>query len=188
MNEMWVSQTYLGKLAPESDVYLYYFFEDYARQSAVPERVLKLLADLGYNFRDSVSAFTPMDDYRGHINRELENKFMDFWGGFNGKTPGIFLSRVPLHKFDPESGEWIYFPITNDIVSDDVKAQKFFRELHRVCKEIIDHRYETEGRLKKQSSVFQALYDSAQLKLTFMGAGIDIKPIISRFVEWRRRH
>ena len=154
----------------------------------MPASVLKLLAELGDNFRDSVSAFTPMDDYSGLINHELGNKFRDFWRAFSGKTSSIFQCRLPLQRFDPKKDDWIFFPITDEIITDDAKARQFFRELHRVYSEIIAHRYgQAPDPRGTNMSVFQTLYDSVQLKLPFMGAGIDIKPILSRVAQWRRR-
>jgi hypothetical protein len=179
---MWISQTYLGTVSPESNVYLYYFFEDYARQPDVPAPILRMLGDLGYSFGDRVSAFAPMNDYRGHIKQEMEERFREFWWTFREKTPGIFLCRKPLNNFNPSTDEWLYFPITKETINDDRAAREFFQKLHRICVEIIEHRYPPDHN-SKRSSILEAIYDAAQLKLTFMGAGVDLKPLISRVLQ-----
>ncbi len=178
---MWVSQTYLGDVSPRSNVYLYYFFEDYARQEDVPSTIRRMLGDLGYSFDDRVSAFLPMNEYRGHIRKEMMGRFQKFWPTFQQKTPGIFLCRKPLSEFDPTKDEWLYFPITQATITDDEAAREFFDNLHRLCSEIIEHRYEDPK--AQQSSFFKALYEAAQLKFTFFGAGVDLKPLVSHFKQ-----
>lgn len=179
---MWVSQTYLGRVGEEAKVYLYYFWEDYSRQKKVPSRVLNRLAELGYSFREDVSAFVPMDEWRGLIQAEMEDKFREFWWTFKEQTPGVFLCQKPLSDFDPEDDEWLFFPITAQVVRSYTAATEFFTELHRVCQEIVENEPPTEEAHARRS-FWSDLYESSQLKLTFMGAGIDFKPLISRYAK-----
>lgn len=182
---MWISQTYLGSPDPNSRVFLYYFWEDYARQKAIAPQVLQGLSDLGYDFRDQVSAYAPMEGYLGLIRKEMREKFDQFWRTFEGKTPGLFLCRKSLRDFNPQTDEWIFFEIDDVILKDDRAAVIFFSKVHNACQDIIKYQYEENvGEIEK--GLLQTLYESAQLKVTFMGAGIDFKPMIDRFVRRRR--
>ena len=176
---MWISQTYLGTPDPNSRVFLYYFWEDYAEQKEIPPQVLNGLSELGYDFRDQVSAYAPMNNYLGMIREEMRDKFDYFWRTFAGRTPGIFLTRTPLRDFDPQSDEWLFFDITDEILGDQKAAVSFFSSIHETCREIIKFQY-SESEAEHERSFLETLYDSAQLRLTFMGAGIDFKPLLSR--------
>jgi hypothetical protein len=182
---MWISQTYLGSPDPNSKVFLYYFWEDYARQKSVPPQVLEGLSDLGYDFRDKVSAYAPMESYLGMIREEMRDKFDRFWRTFAGKTPGIFLCRKSLRDFNPETDEWLFFEISDEILRDKKAAVAFFAKIHETCREIINHHYEADA-AGREKGLLETLYDSAQLKVTFMGAGIDFKPMLDRFARRRR--
>lgn len=123
---MWVSQTYLGNIGQEADVYIYYFWEDYAEQSKVDDSVLKHLAELGYSFREKVSVFVPQSGYFGLIREEMRTKFDKFWRTFSGKTPGLFFITKPLSDFDPVSGDWLFLPIPSRLVADNALLTNFF--------------------------------------------------------------
>jgi hypothetical protein len=179
---MWITQTYLGNFDTSSDVYLYYFWEDYLGQADVAPSIQTRLAELGFAFKERVSAFSPMPDYRKHIRQEMEEQFRDFWWTFKDRTPGIFLSTKPLRQFDPSSDEWMFFQIPPALTHDEKAATQFFRSLHEKCREIIDRPTKSERR-----SVLQDLYAATQLKLTFMGLGIDFKPLIARVVKAKKK-
>jgi hypothetical protein len=171
---LWISQTYLGEFSAPSKLFIYYFWEDYAKQKNVPAAVQSRLAELGYSFKNEVSVFVPMREYLGHVREEMERKFQKFWWTFKEKTPGLFLCRKSLKDFDPDIDEWFFVPIPNETAGDPEALTAIFKDLHTQCLTLIDKKSNrTTGRF------FDALYSSAQLKITFMGAGIDFKPLVS---------
>ena len=184
---MWVSQTYLGNINEKSDVYIYYFWENYAQQPEIDDSVLDSLSELGYSFRDRVSVFVPRPSHLGLIREEMRNKFERFWRTFSGKTPGLFFITKPLSSFDPTLDNWLFLPITNELVADKPRLRVFFEELHKKCDTVILHNFNennSELSIPTSRKLLKALYDSLQLKVSVLGVGIDLKPIISHL----RRH
>jgi hypothetical protein len=179
---MWISQTYLGSVGKDADVYIYYFWEDYAPQPGVNESVLRNLSDLGYSFREKVSVFVPQPGYLGLIREEMRAKFEIFWREFSGKTPGLFFITQPLDLFDPTRDEWLFLPMQEKLISNESDLLLFFQELHRKCEEVIEYNYQKtrpEPWKLGSSGLLKALYDSLQLKFSVAGFGVDLKPLIS---------
>ena len=90
-------------------------------------------------------------------------------------TPGLFLIDVPLGEFNPQMNEYLFFHLGNEVANNEKNLVEIFKTIHHECHKLISKNDESE------SNLWSSLYDSAQLKITFLGFGIDFKPIISRF-------
>lgn len=184
--KMWVSQTYVGSIDLPSDIFIYYFWEDYAGQLDIPPELHNRLAELGYRFGDSVSVFVPMKSYLGHISQEMEKKFRKFWWEFQHKTPGLFICYKPLSKFDPNEDEYLYLPLPENFGRDPAQAESFLRDLYEKCRLVVGQGRPQTPPSKADSGILKVLYDGIQLKPSFMGFGLDLKPILSNLARRRR--
>ena len=177
---MWVSQTYLGCPDPDAKLFVYYLWEEYKGQRNVPKSTLERLVSAGRAFGADVSLFAPISGAQHEIRSELRSQGNEFfWGEIGPNTPGLLLTEKPLAKFEPKADDYVFFKLPNNGSANEEMIEGVFNSLGGEC----------EKRLKKiddekESGLLDTIYDSAQLKLTFMGLGIDFKPIISRL---RRR-
>jgi hypothetical protein len=178
---MWVSQTYLGCPDSNAKLFVYYLWEDYKRQKDVPKSIVDRLVSAGRTFGDDVSLFAPISVTQHEIRSELRSQGYDFfWREIGPNTPGLLLTEKRLSKFEPHIDEYVFFKLPNSVPGNEELIESVFNSLHNEC----------ETRLKKtddetKPGLLDTICDSAQLKLTFMGLGIDFKPIISRFSRRR---
>lgn len=185
---MWVSQTYLGDVGTKAKLYVYYFFEDYARQDDIKADVKDRLGQLGYSFGGDVSVFVPQSEYIGLIRREMRTRFQKFWWKLQGMTPGLLIITKPLSSFDPSKDESVYLSLGNELVKDDAELTSFFQELHAGCEDIIGRHLADLpcDRQAEPGGLLAALYASLQLKIPLGLLTIDLKPLILHFRNYGR--
>lgn len=174
---MWVSQTYLGRPDPNAKLFVYYLWEEYKGQKDVPKFIVDRLVNAGRAFGGDVSLFAPISGTQHEIRSELRSQGYDFfWREIGPNTPGLLLAEKPLAEFEPHHDEYVFFKLPNRVSGNEEMIESVFNSLHDACEKRLK-----ESDDKKEPGLLQTIYNSAQLKLTFMGMGIDFKPIISRF-------
>ena len=174
---MWVSQTYLGCPDPKAKLFVYYLWEEYKRQKDVPKAIVDRLVSAGRAFGSDVSLFAPISGTQHEIRSELRSQGYDFfWREIGPNTPGLLLTEKPLAKFEPHHDDYVFFKLPNKVSGNEEMIEGVFNSLHEACEKRLEM---TDG--EKQPGLLDTIYDSAQLKVTFMGMGIDFKPILSRF-------
>ena len=180
---MWVSQTYLGRPDPDAKVFVYYLWEEYKRQTDVPKAIVDRLTEAGRAFGKDVSLFAPINGTQHEIRSEIRSQGYDFfWSEIGPNTPGLLLTDKPLGRFDPRADEYAFFPLPSRVVGNEDAITEVFRSLHAACASRLSQA-DTSAKPSPNGKpgLLDTVYESAQLKLTFMGLGVDFKPIISRF-------
>jgi hypothetical protein len=185
---MWVAQTYLGSPDPEAKLFVYYLWEEYKGQRDVPKAIIEKLAGAGRVFGKDVSLFAPASGTKHEIQSELRSQNYDFfWGEIGPNTPGLLLTENILRSFDPKRDGYIFFPLPKRVSQNEKAMEQVFESLHETCIQKLGSIKASaeEPRVRQNDCLLSTVYESAQLKVTFMGLGIDFKPIISRFIRRR---
>jgi len=103
---MWVTQTYLGNVEPDAQLFVYYLFEDYSdEQVRFTERVQRRLEIVGEAFGNSVALLVPNPRYAVRIEAEVRG-IQEVWWTLQSKLPALLVCTRPLTKFDPEQGDY----------------------------------------------------------------------------------
>jgi hypothetical protein len=171
---MWVAQTYLGCPDPNAKAFVYYLWEEYKRQRDLPKSLMMKLAELGRAFGADATVLVSMQGSHHEIRSEIRNQRYDhFWGEIGQNTPGLFVTDVPLGEFDPNRNEWAFFPLGRDTINEDAMVE-IFGEIQEKCVAMI------RAKSEKKKSILQTIYESLELKITFLGAGVNFRPILSR--------
>lgn len=131
---MWVTQTYLGTVEPDADLFVYYFFGDYAeKKERFTQRVQRELERLGEVFGDQVSLLMPNPQYAGLMEAEVrENR--PLWESLHGNLPALFVSRKPLAKIEPSDDSSFYIPFETN---DPEKAAKIIQRVRGIANETL---------------------------------------------------
>lgn len=106
-DKVWVTQTYLGTVEPNADVFIYYLFEEYNWQMDFTEKIQLELEKLGEVFGDRVSLLMPNPRYAGRIEAEVR-KNEALWARISGKLPGLLVTTAPFVNIDPRSDECVF--------------------------------------------------------------------------------
>ena len=107
---MWVTQTYLGAVEPDADIFVYYLYLDYIpEQTQFTRRLQRALEDLGDVFGDKVSLLMPNPRYAGRIEAEVR-EIRPLWEAVYSKLPGLLLSTVPLTKITDYDETCLFVP------------------------------------------------------------------------------
>jgi hypothetical protein len=107
---MWVSQTYLGVVEPDADVFVYYLFLNYIpEQAAFTERLQRELEGLGDVFGGKVSLLMPNPRYAGKIEAEVR-EIRPLWEAVYSKLPGLLVSTVPMSHITDYEDTCLFVP------------------------------------------------------------------------------
>lgn len=115
---MWVTQSYLGNVEPDADVFVYYLYESYVdEQKKFTDRLQRELENLGDVFGGRVSLQMPNPRYAGRIEAEVrENR--ELWEAVHSKLPGLLISTVPLSKIEGYDDTCYFVPFNTTLTLD----------------------------------------------------------------------
>ena len=180
---MWVSQTYLGEVEPDAQIFVYYLYEDYnSKQKAFTQRVQRELEKLGEVYGNSVSLLFPNTRSAARIGEEVRS-FQDFWWSLGKKLPSLLISSKPLSKFDFKDGEYYVL----DFVSLDPKgAAQAVHRLRQLINEQLAYQFAHRPEME-QPSLFGELFAALELKAGFGPVKIDLKKVGDALAKRRRR-
>lgn len=170
---MWVTQTFLGNPEPDADLFVYYLFENYAKDQKKFTRNLQgSMEDLGEMFGPRVSLFAPNSRFAAKIGGELRD-IRDLWGTFAGRLPGLLVSTCPLSEFDKSSGTYHFFSLKN--LSKD-EAGKVIGHVRQLADEQIDWCRANDTRTVSES-LWRRLYGALEMKPGIFGFKVDLKKL-----------
>ena len=107
---MWVTQTYLGAVEPDADVFVYYLYLNYIdEQQKFTERLQREIEALGDVFGGKVSLLMPSPRYAGKIESEVR-EIRPLWEAVYSKLPGLLISTVPLSKIKSYDDTCFFVP------------------------------------------------------------------------------
>jgi hypothetical protein len=173
---MWVTQTYLGEVEPNAQLYVYYVFEDYNReQKEFTSRVQRELEELGETYGHAVSLLFPNERYTARIGAETRS-IQDFWWTLQGKLPGLLISSKPLSKFDPKEGEYYLVQFPGD---DPKAAAQAVLRLRRITNEQLAYQFANQPQ-KTDESFWQRLLAAIEVKPGFGPVKLDLKKLAKR--------
>jgi hypothetical protein len=157
---MWVTQTYLGTVEPDAKLFIYYFFEEYAKeQKNFTDIVQQELEVLGEAFGDKVSLLMPNPRYAGRVEAEVREN-MALWQSLRGNLPGLFLSRKPLVQLAPTDDGCIYIPFETN---EPDQATAIIRRVRQIANETLEYDYAHQP-APSRKSFGGMLFDALELK------------------------
>ncbi len=164
---MWVTQTYLGTVEPDAEVFVYYFYLDYVTdQQRFTAQLQHELEELGEIFGGKVSLQMPNPRYAGRIEAEVrENRAL--WEALHPKLPGLFLSTSPLSRINAYDSSCFFVPLASG-VSHAVS------QIKKLADEAITWGYQQQNQPKKPS-LAERFFDSLELKPGVGGFKIDLR-------------
>lgn len=172
---MWVTQTYLGTVEPDAKLFVYYFFEDYnPDQRTFTQRVQRELEKLGEVFGDQVSLLMPNPRYAGRIEAEMKNQ--DKLWSLHGELPGLFLSRKPLAKLEPDDDGCIYVTFKTQ---DAKGVAEVIRRIRGVAYETLSSDFAKRSEPKPES-LAKRFGAALELKPGIWGFKIDLRKLFQR--------
>lgn len=173
---MWVTQTYLGHVEPDANLFVYYFFENYScEQKTFTKQVQQELEKLGEVFGDKVSLLMPNPRYAGKIEAEVR-RIRYLWESLRGNLPGLFVSRKPLKSLQPTDDGCIYVPFET---RDPANAAIVIQRVRCMANETIS--WDFTHRLPPERPSFGERFGEAiELKPGIFGFRIDLKKLARR--------
>jgi hypothetical protein len=170
---MWVTQSYLGVVEPDAQLFVYYLFEENSdEQTAFTEQVQRGLEELGEIHGDSVSLLVPNKRYTARIESEVRG-IQDFWFTLRGRLPGLLLSSKPLSRFDPSAGE---FYLIEFKTMDGKGAAEAISRLRQLINEQLVYQFENRPQ-KRDETLWTRLVDALELKPGAWGVKLDLKKL-----------
>lgn len=126
---MWVTQSYLGNVEPDADVFVYYLYLNYVdEQKRFTDRLQRELENLGDVFGGRVSLQMPNPRYAGKIEAEVrENRAL--WEAVYSKLPGLLISTVPLAKIEDYDDTCYFVPFNTTLTLDVILAVDRIKQL-----------------------------------------------------------
>ncbi len=171
---MWITQTYLGEVEPNADVFVYYFFEDYVQsQRKLTQRIQSELEDLGALFGSRVSLLMPNPRYAVQIESELRDKFQSLWWDMAGKLPGLFVCTAPLPKLDPRSDQGHLFSLADAGVT---QVSELVQRIRNICDEHIRSKAKDASVGSAKRWTFRRFVDA--VKPGIAGIRIDLRKLM----------
>ncbi len=175
---MWITQTYLGSVEPDADIFVYYLYEDYVNeQKQFTEKVQEDLERIGDTFNDEVSLLIPNPKYADKIEAEVR-EIRPLWMHVKGSLPGLLISPVPLVKLDRFTDECYFIPFDTRSRFRVAETIKNARSL--ISDELSIKRTNRDNEVKPS---YRKIGDAIELKPGIFGFRIDLKKLFS---EMRR--
>jgi len=171
---MWITQTYLGSVEPDADIFAYYLYEDYvSEQKQFTEKVQEDLERLGDTFNSDASLLMPNPKYADKIESEVR-EIRPLWMHVKGSLPGLLISPVPLVKLDKFTGECYFIPF--DVRSRFMVADTIKKARSLISNELSIKRTHRDNEVK---SVYRRMGEAIELKPGLFGFRIDLKKLFS---------
>jgi hypothetical protein len=173
---MWITQTYLGNVEPNANLFAYYFFLDYdSEQKRFTEHLQRELEKLGDIYGDQVSLLMPNKRYAGRIEAEVR-EYRKLWEAVYDELPGVFLSKKPLVQLSPEDNEFVFISFKDQ---DAKQVAATIREIRGIADDTLAHNFSDKQSPPKPSFV-RRLADSIEVKPGIWGIQIDLRKFLSR--------
>ena len=164
---MWVTQTYLGTVEPDAEVFVYYFYLNYVNdQKTFTAQLQHELENLGDIFGAKVSLQMPNPRYAGRIESEVrENR--PLWEALYSKLPGLFLSTSPLSQIKAYDSSCFFVPLASGV--PDAVSQ-----IKKIADEAITWGYQQQNQ-PKRPSLAERFFDAIELKPGVGGFKVDLR-------------
>ena len=165
---MWVTQTYLGSVEEDADVFVYYLYEDYNQeQLRFTGEVQRALEDMGDTYRDTVSLQMPNPRYAGRIEAEVrENK--ELWGEIRGRLPGLLIATAPFARLKWPNHECYYLPFNG-------RSEEAVAEAITAARLLTNSSLQSMTQSRDSGGFGSRLRDSLELKPGIYGIRLDLK-------------
>lgn len=166
---MWITQTYIGNVEPQANIFIYYLYENYVADQKLVQHKLEGMGD-AYN--DKVSLLMPNPQYADRIESEVR-EIPALWNHVKPNLPGLLVTRVPLIKISALTKNCLFFPLTTDESLN--KVAETISEVRKATEDVLFDisRKNEAGALEK----FQRLGNCIQLKPGIFGFSIDLKKL-----------
>lgn len=174
-SQVWVTQTYLGDVERDAQLFVYYVYEDYAEaQKCFTMKVQEELERLGTVYGPRVSLLMPNSRSSDSIESELRNRLDALWRTIQGKLLGLLVCSRPLSEFDFSSGDYVILPFA------DESPQEAARVVSRVRKLLDDQLEWSQSVSQKVSSepLWKRFFCALELKPGVGGIRIDLKKFL----------
>jgi hypothetical protein len=173
---MWVSQTYLSIVDPDSDLFVYYLFEDYDdQQKQFTRRLEHELGRMGAAFGDKVSLFLPNPAYADQVENEVRNQGV-IWDSLHGRLPGLLIARKPFAALTAYDDDCIFLPFAGQ---GPEEVAQTFSELRRLVNETLNEN-RRRNETPTDSPFGRRLIESIEAKPGFFGFRLDLKKLFRR--------
>lgn len=172
---MWVTQTYLGAVEPDADVFIYYLFLNYIpEQQQFTERLQRELEQLGDVFGGKASLLMPNPRYAGKIEAEVR-EIRPLWEAVYAKLPGLLISTVPLTKIERYDDSCLFVPF------ESMNTLGLLTAVDKI-KQLADQTIAWENKpvLAEHEGFTQRLVDSLELKPGIFGFRVDLRKLFER--------
>jgi len=174
---MWITQTYLGAVEPDAELFIYYFYANYVDdQKRFTAQLQRHLEDLGDVFGGKVCLSMPNPRYAGRIEAEVrENK--PLWEAVYCKLPGLLLSTRPRTEIDSYDSSCFFVSFEGDMSTSgiDVAVSK----IKSLADEAITWGYKDQSQ-KENPSFMDRFFDALELKLGIGGFKLDLRKLLRR--------
>lgn len=171
---MWITQSYLGTVEPDAELFAYYMYRDYIDEDTTfTERLQSRLEDLGDVFGNKVCLSMPNPRYAGRIEAEVrENR--PLWEALHSKLPGLLLATKPLVEIEAYDSSCFYVPFIAADGTPDVDGA--VRKLKAIADEAITWNYKSNEK-NDAPSIMDRVLDSIELKPGVAGFRIDLRKL-----------
>ena len=174
---MWITQSYLGKVEPDAELFIYYMYRNYIDEdTAFTKHLQSRLEDLGDVFGDKVCLSMPNPRYAGRIESEVrENR--PLWEAIHNRLPGLLLTTMPLVNIEKYDNKCFFVALdaAHGAHGVDVAVQK----IKTLADEAIMWNYKAEGMTRNQSVVDRFL-EAIELKPGVAGFKIDLRRLFRK--------
>jgi len=172
---VWVTQSYLGNVEPDADVFVYYLYLNYVdEQKAFTDRLQRELENLGDVFGGKVSLQMPNPRYAGKIEAEVrENR--PLWEAVYSKLPGLLISTVPLARIEGYDDTCYFVQFNTALTLDLIIAVD---RIKRLADKTIA--WKDKPVPVKPPGFSSRLADSLELKPGIFGFRIDLRKLFRR--------
>ena len=167
-----MTQTYLGVVEPDADVYVYYFFLDYIdEQKRFTGRLQRELEQLGDVFGGKVSLLMPNPRYVGKIESEVR-EIRPLWEAVYSKLPGLLISSIPLVEIKGYADNCYFVPFESlDSKGVTVAVDRIKRLADRTIA------WNQKPVPERSDSFVNRFTDSIELKPGIFGFRIDLRKL-----------
>lgn len=171
---MWITQSYLGNVEPDAELFAYYMYRDYIDEDTTfTSRLQSRMEDLGDVFGDKVCLSMPNPRYAGRIEAEVrENR--PLWEAIHSRLPGLLLATKPLLQIESYDSSCFYVPFVSAGGVPDVDGA--VRKLKTIADEAITWSYKANER-SDQSTFVDRVLQAIELKPGVGGFKIDLRKL-----------
>jgi len=171
---MWITQTYLGSVEPDADVFVYYLFMNYIpEQLDFTNKLQGMLETIGDVFGGKVSLLMPNPRYAGKIEAEVR-EIRPLWEAVYSNLPGLLISTVPLTEIKSHGNNCLIVPFKSMDMYGIITATN-------IIKTLADRSIEWKNKPVRpdREGFYQRLADSIELKPGIFGLSVDLRRLFN---------